>query len=308
MMKQLVITTRLTNRETDSFNQYLKDIADIGILTPADEIVLTGKASCGDKDAIDELVRKNLRFVVSVAKQYATAVNPLEDLVNEGNIGLIIAAKKFKPEMGFKFISYAVWWIRKVIMEYLSKNGRMVKLPANKINGLSKLDKKINELEQRLGRRVDIQEIMENYGDELGLTTDVDKQSYFRKITDEFEFLGILNGSCMDSLDRNIDDNDSPSTTTMLSDTISDETIFKATDNKLIEDSLKRDIRVVLDTLKPRDRFIMVALYGLDGNIPRTLKDIGDELGVTREMIRQIREKNLTKLKKKLENTSLKNF
>ena len=160
-MKQFVITSKVTNRENQSFNQYLKDISEIEVFSSKEEVICAEKASRGDKKAIDELVRRNLRFVVSVAKQYATTQNPLEDLVNEGNIGLIIAAEKFKPEMGFKFISYAVWWVRKIIMEHLSKHGRLVRLPANKINSLSKLDKQINELEQKLGRNVCIQEIIE---------------------------------------------------------------------------------------------------------------------------------------------------
>jgi len=298
-MKQLVITAKLTNREIHSFNQYLKDIAEIDVFTAEEEAICAEKASHGDKQAVDELVRRNLRFVVSVAKQYATPQNPLEDLVNEGNIGLIIAAEKFKPEMGFKFISYAVWWVRKIIMEHLSKHGRLVRLPANKINSLSKLDKQINQLEQKLGRNVSIHEIIEEFGSEFGLSN---KQTP-KKISDEYILLDMLNDFTMDSLDRDINGDEGNGTT--LAETISDDSMFKSADNGLLNEDIKKQLNEVLDTLKPRDRQVMVGLFGLDGSLPRTLNDIGDEIGVTREMVRQIRQKSLEKLRKKLERTNI---
>ena len=298
-MKQLVITAKLTNREIHSFNQYLKDIAEIDVFTAEEEAICAEKASHGDKEAMDELVRRNLRFVVTVAKQYATAQNPLEDLVNEGNIGLIIAAEKFKPEMGFKFISYAVWWIRKIIMEHLSKHGRLVRLPANKINSLSKLDKQINQLEQKLGRSVSIHEIIEEFGSEFGLSN---KQTP-KKISDEYILLDMLNDFTMDSLDRDISGDEGNGTT--LGETISDDSIFKSAEQQLITNDVKKQLNEVLDILKPRDKQVMIGLFGLDGNLPRTLNDIGEEIGVTREMVRQIREKSLIKLKKKLETTNI---
>lgn len=297
-MKQFVITSKVTNRENQSFNQYLKDISEIEVFSSKEEVICAEKASRGDKKAIDELVRRNLRFVVSVAKQYATTQNPLEDLVNEGNIGLIIAAEKFKPEMGFKFISYAVWWVRKIIMEHLSKHGRLVRLPANKINSLSKLDKQINELEQKLGRNVCIQEIIEEFGGD----TDFDGKSTQKKFKNEYMLLDMLNDYSMDSLDRDISGEDKGTT---LAETISDDSIFKSADNELLTEDVRKQLNEVLDILKPRDRLVMVGLYGLDGCIPRTLNDIGDEIGVTREMVRQIREKSLVKLRKNLELTNI---
>ena len=248
------------------------------------------------QEAIDELVSRNLRFVVSVAKQYSTVQNHLEDLVNEGNIGLIMAAQKFKPEMGFRFISYAVWWIRKVIMEHLCNHGRMVRLPANRINSLSKLDKKINALEQKLGREVSIQEIIAEYGSELGL--DGKDKSEYKKVSDEYEFLDFLNSYNMDSLDRDLSGEDGNGTT--LGDTISSDSGFQPTDQGMVDTDLKNQLNSLLDTLKPRDRKVMVWLFGLEGQHPRTLKDVADEIGVTREMVRQIREKSLAKLKDKL--------
>jgi len=297
-MKQLVITNRLTNRENESFKQYLKDIAEIDVFTPEEETICAEKASQGDEEAIKELVRRNLRFVVSVAKQYATSQNPLQDLVNEGNIGLIIAAEKFNPKMGFKFISYAVWWVRKIIMEHLSKHGRLVRLPANKINSLSKLDKEMSVLEQRLGRTVSVQEAI----DVLANSGNYDLVS-LKKKSEEYEFLDVLSSYHMDSLDRDIGGDDGNGT--LLSDTISDDSIFKPTDYGINNADVKNEINKLLNTLKPRDRKVIVALFGLDGSIPRTLKDIGDEIGVTREMVRQIKEKCLTKMRKKMENSEI---
>jgi RNA polymerase primary sigma factor len=302
-MKQIKITARVTNRDVQSFNQYLKDISEIDRFTPEEEKACTEKVFRGDEDAIAELVRRNLRFVVSVAKQYANAQNPLEDLVNEGNIGLIKAAKRFKPDMKFKFISYAVYWIRKVIIEHISNHGRMVRLPANKINGLSKLDKQMHELEQKLGRQVSINDVIDEFGGEIPNTDLVTKKSEFKKFSEEYNFLSALNGYSMDSLDRNIGDVEDG---VSLSDTLSDESIFKATDHDIINQDIKNGLDKVLNTLKPRDKQIMIALFGLDGTIPRTLKDIGDEMGITREMVRQIKEKSLIKLKNQLQNSELK--
>jgi RNA polymerase primary sigma factor len=297
-MKQLTITTKLTNRENLSFVQYLREVSEIKVLTPEEEIVLTKKASKGDKQAIEELVKRNLRFVVSVAKQYATPQNPVEDLVNEGNIGLMIAAERFDPSTGFKFISYAVWWIRKIIMEHLSKNGRLIRLPANKINALSKLDKQINELEQKLGRSVSIREVMDNYNVDVDV---LDALSNYGKSSSDLEALNMLSGYAMDSLDRELGHDEGGST---LGDNVVDDT-FDTNDHNLLYDDMKIELNKVLDILKPRDRQVMVALFGLDGSIPRTLKDVGDEIGVTREMVRQIKEKSLIKLRKRLNGSEI---
>ena len=282
-MKQLVITTRVTNRESDSFQIYLKEIAQIPVFTPEEEAECAIKASLGDEKARTELINRNLRFVVSVAKQYATAVNPLEDLVNEGNIGLMKAADKFRPEMGFKFISYGVWWVRKIILEYLAKNGRMVRLPANKLNALSKLDKMIVELEQKLGRNVDIQEIVAEFDKELDGT--------------DYAQLDVLNTYSVDSLDREINGDENSHT---LADVLADTDTFKPTDHLLADGDVKFNIDRILKSLKPRERQVICSIYGLDGHARKTLKEIGEDLGVTREMIRQIKEKTLKQLKEKL--------
>ena len=201
-----------------------------------------------------------------------------------------MAAEKFKPEMGVKFISYAVWWIKKIILVHLQNNGKMVRLPANKINSLSKLDKKINDLEQKLGRNVDISEIITEFGGEMG--------------SEDFELLDVLSTYSMDSLDREIGGVDGDNTTT-LGDMLSDESSFKSTDHLTSENDLKLDVNRILNTLKPREKRIIIALFGLDGNPPMTLHEVGDEIGVTREMIRQIRKKVLLTLKTKLSSASI---
>lgn len=279
-MKKFKITAKVTNRDIASFKQYLKEVNDIPMLTTEEETELTEKVCNGDKAAADELVKRNLRFVISVAKKYATDKIPLEDLVNEGNIGLIIAVKKFKPSMGYKFISFAVWSIRKIILEHISKHGKMVRLPANKINNLSKLDKLVSELEQKNNHRVDIQEVISAFGNEM--------------TTDEFEFLDALSTFSVDSLDREINSDEGNSST--LGDLICDES-DKSTDYLLNNSDVVGEINVLLDTLKPRDKYIMECLFGLNGNAARTLEEVGKEVNLTREMVRQVREKTLKKFK-----------
>lgn len=286
-MKDFKIVARPTNREIDSFKQYLKNISNIDMLTREEETELAIKSSAGDEKAINELVRRNLRFVVSVAKSYASAANPLEDLVNEGNVGLIIAAKKFKPNMDAKFISYAVWWVRKVIMEYLSKHGRTVRIPANKLNSLSKLDKKFNELEQREGRIIDINEVINELSDELP--------------NDSLEFLTLLNSYNMDSLDREIGSDDS---TTTLGDLLTSDS-YEDTDHLVNGNDIKNEIGKLVNTLNDKEKRIIIASYGLDGSSPMTLGEIGEEMGVTRERIRQIKDIILRKLKSKIVNSNL---
>lgn len=287
-MKQLVITSRVTKRESDSFQLYLKEIAQIPLFTPEEETACAIKASLGDENARKELIKRNLRFVVSVAKQYATSANPLEDLVNEGNIGLMKAADKFRPEMELKFISYGVWWIRKIILEYLAKNGRMVRLPANKLNALSKLDKMITELEQKLGRNVDIQEIIAEFDSELN--------------ADDFAQLDMLNTYSVDSIDREFDGDENSHT---LADVLADTDTFKSTDFLLIDQDIKMNINRILSSLKPREKQIMCSIYGLDGQPRKTLKEIGEDLDITRETVRQIKEKTLKQLKSKISNTTI---
>lgn len=276
-MKQFKITTKLTNRDINSFNQYLKDLSNIEVFTAEEEVICAEKASKGDKLAKEELVVRNLRFVVSVAKQYATPQIPLEDLVNEGNIGLIMAAERFNTSEGVKFISYGVWWIRKIIMEHINKNGKTVRFPANKINDLSKIDKQISKLEQENGYHVDIQQVCDTFGYDNDL------------------FLDALNSYKMESLDRELGSEEGDGG--KLLDLIADESI-NPTDYLVSDVNSKELLNTCLNILKPRDKRIMELLFGLDGKEPRTLKEVSDEVGITREMVRQVKQKSLIKLSK----------
>lgn len=291
-MRELTIHNRITSRETDSFKRYLKDVSEIPLFTPEEELICTQKASKGDEEAIKELINRNLRFVISVAKQYVNSNNTLEDLVNEGNLGLIMAVEHFDPKKGFKFISYAVWWIRKVILEYLAKNGRFIRLPANKINDLSKLDKHIAKLEQKLGRAADITEIVDELSNEMN--------------EEETTLLKVLSTFNVDSLDRQIanDTQGNESHVLTLLDLISDES-SKEPDHIIVEQNVKEEIKEILDSLKPRDKRIIVASFGLDGNSPMNLKEIGDSENLSREMIRQIKQKILKTLKERLKNNPI---
>jgi RNA polymerase primary sigma factor len=280
-MKQLKISNSITNRDDESFKKYLKEVSEIKLFeTPEDEYNCAVKAASGDKNAINELVRRNLRFVISVAKQYSTEQSPLIDLVNEGNLGLIIAAKKFTPEKGNKFISYAVWYVRKLILEYITKNSKMVRIPANKVSALSKIEKRFNELEQLEGRSVDMVEVVELYGHEIN--------------DDDFTFLDILSGYNMDSLDRQITSDDGNGY--VLGDLITDSSNQK-TDHLVNSFDMKQELEKGLDILKPRDREIMGQLFGLNGAEEKTLKEISEDFGISREMARQIKEKSLKKLR-----------
>jgi len=219
-----------------------------------------------------------LRFVVSVAKQYETSTISLEDLVNEGNLGLIMAAQQYKVSTGFKFITYAVFWIRKMILEYLSKNGRIVRIPSNKVNGISKLNQYISKLEQKHGRTVDISEVIEEFG--ANFTNE--------EITD-LQTISMFN---FQSLDTDSSEDGGSNMYDVISDTSA-----KATDHLVTEMDLKTQISGILNSLKPRDKKIMIPLYGLDGSSPMSLKEVGEQVGLTREMVRQIKQKSLDKLR-----------
>lgn len=296
-MKSFKISAKITNRDTEALKEYLRCVSLIDMLTPEEELELATKSIKGDEDAINELVSRNLRFVISVAKHYKSSSTPLLDLINEGNIGLIKAAHKFDPEntkgkngKNMKFISYAVWWVRKTILEYLATNGRMVRLPHNKLSDLSKLDKKISDLEQRECRSIDIQEVIQELGDDSS--------------RDKLELLDVLGTYSMDSLDREIGGDEGKTT---LGELMADDT-FKSTDYLINEYDVKNEVDRMLNTLDTKSKRVIIAMYGLDGTLPMTLAEVGLEFGVTRETIRQIKEKTLTKLKAKLDNSTLKSI
>jgi len=276
-MKSLTISNLITSRENDSFKKYLKEVSKIKPFTVEEEAACALKAFNGDKKAKEELVIRNLKFVISVAKQYVTPQSPLEDLVNEGNMGLIMAAERFNPDEKVKFISYAVWWIRKIIIEHINKYNRMVRLPLNKITSLSKLDKLIAEKEQEKGRKIEIHE----------LSTDLN--------TDEYEALEVLTTYKMDSLDRQLGGEDGDGST--LIDLLADNT-FKSSDHLVTDSDHKTTLFKGLESLKARDKEIIILLFGLDGKEPRTLQEVSDIVGMSREMVRQVKMKSLVKLSK----------
>lgn len=288
-MKKITMSTVLTNRETDSFKHYLKKVSEIKLLSPLEEKTLSKKMCEGDEEARNKLVEHNLRFVISVAKKYTTDNVPLEDLVEEGNIGLIIAANKFDYTKGYKFISFAVWWIQKIILEFLTKHAKTVRIPSNKVNGISRLEKKVNQLEQKFGRVIDIQEVINEFGD--GSCDG-----------DDYKQLNILSSFNVSSLDRELD-SEFESSMTGLEMLCDDEQL--TTDNLLVKEDISYEIRRALKMLSPRNKEIMVSLYGLDGKVPQTLEMLSLKYDVSQERIRQIKIKSLNLMKKKMDSSSM---
>jgi RNA polymerase primary sigma factor len=301
-MRQLTITQRFTNITSNSLGQYLSDVHAYKVFTPEEEAICAKLASEGDEKAKLELILRNLRFVVSVAKQYANNDIPLEDLINEGNIGLIEAANRYKPERGFKFISYGVWWVRKIIMVYLTDNSRMIRLPANQVDALGKLDKNISKLEQKLGRTATIDDILSEFAEELDLLN-IDKETYDKRVSD-YEFINMLNNNTMDSLDRDINGEDNKAT--LLSDTISSDS---TSDGNILKKELKNELDKHLEILSPKEHYVITEYFGYNkSKTPKVLESIGEDLNLTRERVRQIKEIALKKLNKRMVNSSLKSL
>ena len=280
-MKPLTITAKVTNRDNDYLKQYFRDIYFFKKFTPEEEAECAFKSSTGDENALNELINRNLRFVVSVAKQYENKDCLLGDLINEGNLGLIYAAKRFKPDMGFKFISYAVWWIRKYINEYQSNNGRTVRIPINKITNLYKINQKMATLEQKLGRSADIEDVISEYGN--GVTDE------------EIKVMSLLNVFSVDSLDRDISsDNDGGMT---VGDLISDDSFFKPTDYLVNVSDVNEQLDRLLKRLKPKEKDIISSLFGLNGREVLTISEIAKKYDVCNEAIRLSKERILKKLR-----------
>ena len=281
-MKSIRVTQKITKKETNSFRQYLSDIAPIHMFTSEEETECCIRIKNGDLKAKEELIKRNLRFVVTIAKKYETPYLPLEDLVNEGNLGLISAADDFNPDKGFKFITYAVWWIRKFIYEYISNTSKLIRIPCNKVSSVSKYNNKVNELEQIHGRNIDTYEALSELEDILSP----------KEIKNFERFLNLK----VDSLDGVFMEGDSE---TSLYDVIVDDSV-KAPDFILNQNDTKKELDTLLCVLKPRDKTIMVNLFGLNGGTPMTLEQVSEQVGLTREMVRQIKEKSLKTLQKEL--------
>ena len=273
-MHQLKINKSITNRSSAALDKYLSEIAKEPLLTVDEEVELAQRIHSGDKEALDKLVRSNLRFVVSVAKQYQNSELTLSDLVNEGNVGLIKAAEKFDETRGFKFISYAVWWIRQSIMQALAEQSRLVRLPLNQVGLLNKINKTIADFVQEHERQPSLHE--------LARLVDVDESKIAETLS------ASSRGA---SLDAPFQDGEENSLISVLSDDNA-----PAADNGMDLESLSTDLEQILKELKPREIQVLKMSFGIGCN-EKTLEEIADTLGLTRERVRQIREKSLKKLR-----------
>lgn len=276
-MRQLKISKQVTNRETVSLDKYLQDISKVGLITVDEEIDLAIKIRGGDKEALEKLTKANLRFVVSVAKQYQNQGLTLPDLINEGNIGLIKAAQRFDETRGFKFISYAVWWIRQSIMQAVAEQARIVRLPLNKIGGISKINKTFSKLEQLYEREPTSDEV----ADLLEITS--------AEVLDSFKISG--RHFSMDAPLSSDEDSNS------MLDILQDDEIMYNPDNHLMNESLRNEIERSLSTLSYREAEVLRLYYGINCKTSLTLEEIGEEFELTRERVRQIKEKAIRRLK-----------
>ena len=286
-MRELRITATITNRESPSFVKYLNDISKIGLVSPEEEVVLAEKIKCGDKIAEERLVRANLRFVVSVAKQYQGQGLTLPDLVNEGNIGLVQAAKRFDDTRGFKFISYAVWWVRQSIMQAITDQAQMIRVPQNKITLKNKIQKTYAALEQELDRIPSAEELAEV----MGLQTEEVQAT-----------IGL--GIAHISLDAPLGGEDENNLLDVMENTNS-----RSTDDKMNNrESLLKEMTRSLDTLDSRQKEMICLLYGIGVDFPMSMDEIGNRYNLTRERVRQIRDKAIDKLRTNKNANQLKAF
>ncbi|MFK8044250.1 MAG: RNA polymerase sigma factor RpoD/SigA [Crocinitomicaceae bacterium] len=287
-MRQLKIAKQVTNRETASLDKYLQDIAKQDMITAEEEVELTHRIKEGDEAALDKMVSANLRFVVSVAKQYQNQGLTLSDLINEGNIGLIKAAKRFDETRGFKFISYAVWWIRQSILQALADQARVVRLPLNKIGTIGKLNKAMAKIEQDLGRTPTHDEI----ADVMDLSVKDVKQamrSSGKHVSMDAPLVtGDSNSSNMYDLLQN--------------------TEKQSPDRQVMKESLEKEIERSLSTLKHREAAIIKLYYGLGGSAALTLEEIGAIFELTRERVRQIKEKGIRRMRQASRSRMLKAY
>ncbi|AEV32509.1 sigma-70 family RNA polymerase sigma factor [Owenweeksia hongkongensis] len=274
-MRQLKITKQVTNRETASLDKYLQEIGKVELITAEMEVELAQRIKAGDQVALEKLTKANLRFVVSVAKQYQNQGLTLPDLINEGNLGLIKAAQRFDETRGFKFISYAVWWIRQSILQALAEQSRIVRLPLNKIGSINKINKAYATLEQEHERAPSANEIADNL--EMG-ENDVKEsmRNSGRHISMDAPLVEGEDSNLYDVLNTG----DSPNP-----------------DDDLMQDSLRTEIERSLATLTPREGDVVRLYFGLGGQHPMTLEEIGEKFDLTRERVRQIKEKAIRRLK-----------
>jgi len=284
-MRQLKITKSITNRESASLDKYLQEIGREELLSADEEVELAQRIRKGDKKALERLTKANLRFVVSVAKQYQNQGLSLPDLINEGNVGLIKAAERFDETRGFKFISYAVWWIRQSILQALAEQSRIVRLPLNQVGSVNKINRVLNKFEQENERRPSVEEISEH----VDLPQD--------KIDEAMKV-----GSWQVSVDAPFADGDDNSLLDILVNNDS-----PMADRQLVVESLRAEIKQALRVLTERERNIVQAFFGID-QPELTLEEIGEKFGLTRERVRQIKEKAIRRLRNSTKNKLLKTY
>jgi RNA polymerase primary sigma factor len=274
-MRQLKITKQVTNRETASLDKYLQEIGKVDLISADEEVELAQKIKAGDEIALEKLTKANLRFVVSVAKQYQNQGLSLPDLINEGNLGLIKAAKRFDETRGFKFISYAVWWIRQSILQALAEQSRIVRLPLNKIGSINKINKTYASLEQRYER--------EPSADEIANVLEISANDVRESQRNSGRHIS-MDAPLVDGEDSNLYDvimsGESPNP-----------------DDSLINDSLRTEIERSLTTLTEREADVIRLYFGLGSKHAMTLEEIGEKFDLTRERVRQIKEKGIRRLK-----------
>lgn len=282
-MRQLKISKSITNRESASLDKYLQEIGHEELLTTDQEVELAQRIRKGDKRALEKLTKANLRFVVSVAKQYQNQGLSLPDLINEGNVGLIKAAEKFDETRGFKFISYAVWWIRQSILQAIAEQSRLVRLPLNQVGSVNKIARELSRFEQEHERKPSVDEIAER----VDLPED--------KIADAMKA-----NSRHVSMDAPIADGEDSSLIDFLSGDSSN------TDRELAIESLKAEVSRILKLLTDKEQKVLRAFFGIDGSPEMTLDEIGEKYNLTRERVRQIKEKALRRLRHNTKNKLLK--
>lgn len=284
-MRQLKISKSITNRESASLDKYLQEIGHEELLTTDEEVELAQRIRKGDKRALERLTKANLRFVVSVAKQYQNQGLSLPDLINEGNVGLIKAAEKFDETRGFKFISYAVWWIRQSILQAIAEQSRLVRLPLNQVGSVNKITRELNKFEQEHERKPSVDEIAER----VDLPED--------KIADAMKA-----NSRHVSMDAPIADGEDSS----MIDFLSGDSSY--TDRELAIESLKAEVSRILKLLTDKEQKVLRAFFGIDGSPEMTLDEIGEKYNLTRERVRQIKEKALRRLRHNTKNKLLKSY
>ena len=285
-MRQLKITKSITNRESASLDKYLQEIGKEELITVEEEVELAQRIKKGDQAALEKLTRANLRFVVSVAKQYQNQGLSLPDLINEGNLGLIKAAEKFDETRGFKFISYAVWWIRQSILQALAEQSRIVRLPLNQVGSLNKINKAYSKFEQEHERKPSPEELAEVLEVSASEVVDTMKISG-RHVSMDAPFVQGEENSLLDVLEN--DGDEKP-------------------DDGLMTDSLRKEVQRALSTLTQREADVITLYFGLNGEHAMTLEEIGEKFNLTRERVRQIKEKAIRRLRHTSRSKTLKPY